>query len=259
MVEKCRCCKVFNEWYRTTEKFRTPWIFLVVVVVVFLDSGSCSVTKLWGGDVPASVRDCSKPRFYQYCYVLSILSHGFNCFMYLSLSPPVSQLPPHTPPIDWDATLFIPNYPPYSSLGTPADLDKRTLPPASTARTYAWYIVTLDLILRSLLSPAAPSHDPVSAISSPGRSPPFLCPRCCYISVYPGGFALVGSVLPKPFLNLLFPSPPPFLASTCGPVPAGAEGGRVSSSWPPILPRCASSSPAPKLPFILVSSVILSS
>ena len=31
-------------------------------VVVFLATFLCSVTELWGGDVPTSVRDCSEPR-----------------------------------------------------------------------------------------------------------------------------------------------------------------------------------------------------
>ena len=35
---------------------------IFVVVVVCLDPCLCSVTGLWGGDVPSSVSDCSKPR-----------------------------------------------------------------------------------------------------------------------------------------------------------------------------------------------------
>ena len=31
-------------------------------VVVYLTTSLCSVTKLRGGDVPTSVRDCSEPR-----------------------------------------------------------------------------------------------------------------------------------------------------------------------------------------------------
>ena len=33
-------------------------------VVVFLDTGSCSVKQLWGGDVPTSFMDCSEPRLH---------------------------------------------------------------------------------------------------------------------------------------------------------------------------------------------------
>ena len=62
-------------------------------VVIFLATGSCSMTKLWGSDVPTSVRDCYYPMSCRFCCVLFIPVPPFNCFLDTPPSPSVSRLP----------------------------------------------------------------------------------------------------------------------------------------------------------------------
>ena len=84
-------------------------------------------------------------------------------------------------------------------------MDKCPLPLASTAHRYDRFIAALNLLPRSLLSPAAPRRQPVSVASPPVMFPPFFSIDVSSVPVNPRGFVLLGSVLPLLFLKTLLP------------------------------------------------------
>ena len=116
-------------------------------------------------------------------------------------------------------------------------------------------IPALAVLLPSTWSPGPSSTtQPRSASLFLHSRPPSGCPPCTTLNVAsvpiePRGYYLLGSVLPLPLLK---PPAPPLPALTCGLVPTGSEGGRVSSPCPPVLLRCDSSSPSPVPPYLLV-------
>ena len=142
-------------------------------------------------------------------------SHRFNCFMYPHPSPSISWLPSHPPPFDWAALIFAPDYHPSSVIGPPVHLDKRPLPPASTACPCAHCLASINMLPRSLSSPAALLLDLVSSASSPVRWPPFSALDVDNSPFNTCGFALLVFVLPSLFLKP--PIPPDGLNLQPGP------------------------------------------
>ena len=106
-------------------------------------------------------------------------------FLDHSPSPSVYWLPPHLPPLYWDAPLFTTYSTPSSGMGPPVNLDKGPILPDSTNRTCAQCIYALDLLSRSLLAPADPRGEPVSDDLSPIQSPPFQFPQYCKRPCHP--------------------------------------------------------------------------
>ena len=103
--------------------------------------------------------------------------------------------------------------------------------------------------------PFGPAPRSRFSASSPVRSSSFSCPRHGDIPFNTCEFSLLGFILIPPFLVPFLPLAGPI----CIPVPVGTEGSCVSSSWPPVLLCHTSSSLAPVMLCLLVSSGILAS
>ena len=148
-----------------------------VVHVVFLATGPCSVTKLFGGDVPTLFRDWYEPILPRSCYVLSIPIPPFDFFLYPSSSTSVSWLPlPSTTPRLIRTALCTR----FSTLVLVLDRLSKQTSIASGLHRSSWTIclAALDLIPRSLSAFSDLHREPVSSAFSPVWSRLFRFPWC---------------------------------------------------------------------------------
>ena len=149
------------------------------LVVVYLDTGSCSMTRLWGADVPTSVRDCSKTRLHRNVQRLILKTRptvlpfsGSVSFTLRVLTPPPTRHPEIEP-----HRSSHPFSHPRSGLGPSAQTIFN--PTGLQRKSWIFCLINLNLLPRSLLTPVTPCQDTVYAVSSPVRSPPFRWHRRC--------------------------------------------------------------------------------
>ena len=143
----------------------TPQTHKFVMLLLLLLFGRSQVCAVWQNYdvVVLQPRSGTDPKLGSVTKVTSklnpapYLSTIFWIFSFLS--PSMSLLPPHPPPLDWHTPLFCSLLSPFSSsLGSPAHLDNLPLPPASAARPCAFCLATLDQIPSVTLFPWSPAQ-----------------------------------------------------------------------------------------------------
>ena len=146
---------------------------IVVVVVVFLATGLCSVTELWGGAIPTFIKDCYDPRIHHYCYILYIIPlPPFDLFLDPSPSPSVSWLPLSPVTLRRSCTALCNGF---STRILVLDwlAKQASIPVGLHCPSCTRYLDSLYLLLKSLSSPTSPLHEPVSSALSPVQFSPF--------------------------------------------------------------------------------------